>query len=96
MLLRSLLLLLLCAGHCYGARVSFFPDDLVPQVTLDAISAYEFGIHFKSNVAGTIEAIKFYKSNDVGGEWKVTLWAGDKTSLATATADLTTDSRVGW
>jgi hypothetical protein len=57
-------------------------------------SAVELGLKFKSDVAGTVVGVRFYKGQSTTGTHTGTLWSGTGTKLATAT--FTNESATGW
>ncbi|MFT4165254.1 MAG: DUF4082 domain-containing protein [Microlunatus sp.] len=57
-------------------------------------SKVQLGVAFRSNTAGTISAIRFYKAAANTGTHTVTLWSAAGSQLATATA--TNESTEGW
>jgi hypothetical protein len=54
----------------------------------------ELGVKFKSDVAGTITGIRFYKASTNTGTHIGTLWSSNGTKLATAT--FTGETASGW
>jgi hypothetical protein len=57
-------------------------------------NAVELGVKFRSDIAGSLTAIRFYKGLNDNGVHVVNLWRTDGTLLATATA--TNESASGW
>jgi hypothetical protein len=57
-------------------------------------SAVELGLKFKSDVAGTVAAVRFYKGQSTTGTHIGTLWSSTGTKLATAT--FTNETATGW
>jgi hypothetical protein len=57
-------------------------------------AAVELGVKFKSDVAGTVSGIRFYKSTQNTGTHKGTLWSSTGTKLATA--NFTNETASGW
>ena len=57
-------------------------------------SAVELGVKFKSDVAGTIKGIRFYKATANTGVHIGNLWTSNGTQLATAT--FTNETASGW
>lgn len=77
------------------------PQSLWPTVTptltgvaTNDTSSVELGVAFRSDVAGTIGAIRFYKGANEAAQHTVTLWDGSGTSLGTATT--TSETATGW
>ena len=74
---------------------SIWSDSVVPGlVDGGADSPVALGIKFRSDVAGTITGIRFYKSAANVGTHVGSLWASDGTLLATAT--FTNETASGW
>jgi hypothetical protein len=63
-------------------------------VDAGADSPLELGVKFKSDVAGTITGIRFYKASTNTGTHIGTLWSSNGTKLATAT--FTGETASGW
>ena len=57
-------------------------------------SAVELGLKFRSDVAGTVTGVRFYKGTSTTGTHTGTLWSSTGTKLATAT--FTGESASGW
>ena len=57
-------------------------------------SAVELGVKFKSDVAGTVVGVRFYKGQSTTGIHTGTLWSSTGTKLATAT--FTNETAAGW
>ncbi|MEW1954755.1 DUF4082 domain-containing protein [Terrabacter sp. NPDC080008] len=57
-------------------------------------SAVELGVRFKSDIAGQVTGIRFYKGSGNTGTHTGTLWTSDGTKLASAT--FTNESASGW
>ncbi len=57
-------------------------------------SAVELGVKFRSDVAGTVTGVRFYKASTNTGTHIGNLWASDGTLLATAT--FTNETGSGW
>jgi hypothetical protein len=75
--------------------LSIWPASTVPG-TLDGgpDSSVELGVKFKSDVAGTITGIRFYKSAGNTGTHTGTLWTSAGAQLATGTFN--SESASGW
>jgi PKD repeat protein len=75
--------------------VTIWPSTAVPG-TVDggADSSVELGIKFRSDVAGTITGIRFYKASTNTGTHVGNLWSSTGTKLATAT--FTSETASGW
>jgi hypothetical protein len=71
-----------------GEARSLWPDDPQPAL-LDAgpDGPVELGLKFRSDVAGWISGVRFYKSLANTGPHVASLWTGTGTRLATVTAD---------
>jgi hypothetical protein len=57
-------------------------------------SAVELGVKFRSDVAGTVTGVRFYKGTTTTGTHTGTLWTSTGTKLATAT--FTGETASGW
>jgi Domain of unknown function (DUF4082)/Bacterial Ig-like domain len=57
-------------------------------------SAVELGVKFRSDVAGTVTGVRFYKGTTTTGTHTGTLWSSTGTRLATAT--FTNETKSGW
>jgi len=57
-------------------------------------SAVELGLKFKSDVAGNVVGVRFYKGQSTTGTHTGTLWSSTGTKLATAT--FTSETATGW
>jgi chitodextrinase len=75
--------------------ISVFSSNAVPK-TIDSGDgqAVELGVKFKSDSAGTISGVRFYKSALNTGTHVGSLWSSTGTLLATAT--FTNESSSGW
>jgi hypothetical protein len=75
--------------------VTIWPSTAVPG-TADSgpDSAVELGVKFKSDIAGKITGIRFYKATANTGTHVGNLWSSAGTKLATAT--FTNESASGW
>jgi methionine-rich copper-binding protein CopC len=74
---------------------SIWSTSTVPQVATDPDpSATEIGVRFRSDVAGTITAIRFYKGSTNTGTHTGHLWTATGTLLATAT--FVNETATGW
>ena len=91
-------LLLACLGMWAvdpAVAVSIWPDTAVPgNVSATDTSAVEVGVKFKSDVAGTINGIRFYKAADNTNTHIGSLWTTNSTSLANVT--FTNETAGGW
>jgi LPXTG-motif cell wall-anchored protein len=78
-----------------GSTVSFFSDSSTPDfANFDDTNSNELGLKFKSDVSGTVTAIRFYKGSKNTGTHTGSLWTADGHVLATATFSGETES--GW
>jgi hypothetical protein len=74
---------------------SLFSPSAVPQVAAETdATAYELGMRFKSDVAGYVTALRFYKGTGNTGTHMGHLWSGTGTQLASAT--FTNETATGW
>ena len=75
--------------------VTIWPTTAVPSsVDGGADSSVELGVKFRSDVAGTITGIRFYKAATNTGTHVGNLWSSTGTKLATAT--FTNETASGW
>ena len=75
--------------------VTIWPTTAVPaSVDGGADSSVELGVKFRSDVAGTITGIRFYKASANTGTHVGNLWSSTGTKLATAT--FTNETASGW
>jgi Domain of unknown function (DUF4082)/Bacterial Ig-like domain len=77
------------------AAISIFPASAAPTsfATSDA-SSVELGVKFRSDVAGTVTGVRFYKGSGTTGTHTGTLWSSTGTKLATVT--FTSETATGW
>jgi hypothetical protein len=74
---------------------TIWPGTAVPgAVDSGPDSAVELGVKFRSDVAGTITGIRFYKASTNTGTHVANLWSSTGTRLATAT--FTGETASGW
>jgi len=77
------------------ASCSIWPTTAAPSVLADEeVAALQLGVKFKSDVAGTITGIRFYKSSANTGTHVGTLWTSTGTLLGNVTFNNETES--GW
>jgi Domain of unknown function (DUF4082)/Secretion system C-terminal sorting domain/Bacterial Ig domain len=73
---------------------SIWDNSTVPaNPSVSDNSAVELGVKFRSSIAGSISAIRFYKGNSVNAAYTVRLWSTGGTLLGTAAI---TTNAVGW
>jgi hypothetical protein len=77
-----------------GAPVSAWPDATVPGSFAGADAPVELGVKFRSDVAGYVTSIRFYKFAGNTGTHVGNLWSSTGTPLATAT--FTNETVSGW
>jgi hypothetical protein len=78
-----------------GCPCSIWPSSAVPKVATDADpGSVEVGVKLRSDVAGSITAIRFYKASANTGTHTGSLWAADGTKLAGGT--FTGETASGW
>jgi hypothetical protein len=78
-----------------GGEVSLFGSTDHPAVVADSDSnAVELGVRFRSDVAGTVTGIRYYRSASNTGAHTAHLWSNGGTLLASATFATTTTT--GW
>ena len=77
------------------SSVTIWPSTAVPvRADGGADSAVELGVKFRSDIAGTITGIRFYKANANTGTHVGNLWSSTGTLLASAT--FTGETGSGW
>jgi hypothetical protein len=64
------------------------------EIAVDSDGAVELGVKFRSDVAGQITGIRFYKGGGMSGTHVGNLWSASGTRLATVT--FTGESASGW
>jgi chitodextrinase len=75
--------------------VSLLSNSGVPkEIDSDDAQAVELGLKFKSDVAGTVHGVRFYKSASNTGTHTGSLWSAAGTRLATVT--FASESQSGW
>ena len=75
--------------------MTIWPSTAVPQNVDDgADESIELGVKFRSDVAGTIRGIRFYKAAANTGTHTGSLWTSTGTLLGTAT--FTNETASGW
>lgn len=93
MRLLSLLVVFCELSFCQSSFWPSNPTPKVQQVTNDSASV-TLGIQFRSDVAGTISAIRFYKGTRNTGTHIGNLWSNSGSKLATVT--FAGESASGW
>jgi hypothetical protein len=78
----------------YPCPCSIWSDSSAPAVFAADANAVELGVKFRSDVAGTITGIRFYKGSANTGTHVGSLWSRTGTLLAQAT--FTSESASGW
>ena len=81
------------------STVTIFRSTDVPAVDADGdTSAVQLGVKFRSNVAGTIRGIRFYKASTNTGTHVGSLWQSTGTSTGTLlkSATFTNETASGW
>jgi hypothetical protein len=73
---------------------SIWPGNVTPSLPFWADDPVELGLKFRSDVAGTITGIRFYKSAGNTGTHTGSLWTSTGTLLATGT--FTGETASGW
>ena len=82
-------------GQNNPSGTSIFSASATPQHPADPdTSATEVGVKFRSDVAGTITSIRFYKGSTNTGTHVGSLWTAGGTLLASAT--FTNETASGW
>ncbi|HUL97991.1 MAG TPA: N,N-dimethylformamidase beta subunit family domain-containing protein [Mycobacterium sp.] len=82
-------------GFCTGGCPTIWPSSTVPaQVDAGPDNPVELGVKFRSDVAGTITGIRFYKASTNTGTHVGNLWTSTGTLLASAT--FTGETASGW
>jgi hypothetical protein len=73
---------------------SIWPNDVSPSLPFYADNPVELGVKFRSDVAGKIAGIRFYKNPSNTGVHTGSLWSANGTLLATGT--FTKETASGW
>lgn len=76
------------------SSTTIWPNSASPSVPFYSDSPVELGVKFRSNVAGAITGIRFYKGPGNTGAHTGSLWTSDGTLLATGT--FTNETASGW
>ena len=77
------------------STVTIWPSSTVPEVVDSGPgNAVQLGVKFRSDVAGTIRGIRFYKASTNTGTHVGSLWSSTGTRLANAT--FTNETASGW
>ena len=77
------------------AATSIFSASAAPTTfATSETRSIELGVKFRSDVAGFITGVRFYKGTDTTGTHTGTLWSSTGTRLATAT--FTSETASGW
>ena len=99
--LRATVLLAIVAGlismttPITGAgSVTIWPTTATPQSVDSDNTAVEVGVRFRSDVAGTVSGVRYYKYSSNTGTHIGNLWTNGGTKLATAT--FTGETTSGW
>jgi Domain of unknown function (DUF4082) len=72
-------------SQAVGTPVSLFSSTTVPAIPVVADAAgVELGVKFRVGVAGKITAVRFYRGAAIAAGYRVNLWDGAGTQLATA------------
>ena len=78
-----------------GAGVTIWPSTAVPSTAdIGPDRAIELGVKFRSDVAGSVTGIRFFKAAGNGGTHVGNLWSSSGKRLATAT--FTAETASGW
>ena len=82
-------------AKAYTCPCSIWPANPTPATITDTdAKSVELGVKFRSDVAGSITGIRFYKGPQNTGAHTGTLWSNSGAQLATAT--FTSESASGW
>jgi PKD repeat protein len=74
--------------------VTIWPDSAVPDRQDPDTASVELGVKFRSDVAGYIKGIRFYKMAGTTGTHTCALWSRTGTKLASGT--FTNETATGW
>lgn len=77
-----------------AGRASIWPESATPSLLFWADNPVELGVKFRSDFAGTITGIRFYKSAGNTGTHTGSLWTSSGALLATGT--FTNETASGW
>ena len=78
----------------YSASTLFSPKDVPTIASVDNANSLEVGVRFQSTVAGTVTAIRFYKSVKNIGSHTGNLWSAAGKLLGSVT--FTNETASGW
>ena len=79
----------------YACPCSLFPATATPAlISSGDASAVELGLKFKSDVAGSVTGVRFYKATNNTGTHTGHLWSASGTLLASVT--FTSETASGW
>jgi VCBS repeat-containing protein len=81
-------------GVAASAPVSLFSTQTPANLNTNDTNPVELGVRFTTSAAGTVTAIKFYKSSQDTGTHTGSLWSSAGTRLATVT--FTNETASGW
>jgi hypothetical protein len=76
------------------AASNIWPNNVSPSIPFWVDSPVELGVKFRSDIAGTITGIRFYKAGANNGVHTGSLWNSTGTLLATGT--FTNETAGGW
>jgi methionine-rich copper-binding protein CopC len=95
LMLASVVLAIASAGASSAWAATIWPDTARPAVETDPDKkSVELGLKFRSDVAGTVTGIRFYKGPQNTGSHTGSLWTGAGVRLASAV--FTNESASGW
>jgi len=77
-----------------GATSIFSASAAPTAFATSDTSSVELGVKFRSDVAGNVTGVRFYKGTGTTGTHTGTLWSSNGTKLATAT--FTSETASGW
>ena len=77
-----------------ASTASIWPGQVAPSIPFYADSPVELGVKFRSDVAGAITGVRFYKAGGATGTHTGSLWSSSGTLLATGT--FTNETASGW
>ena len=77
-----------------SAGASIWPSSASPSIPFYADKSVELGVKLRSDVAGTITGVRFYKGIGSTGQHTGTLWTAGGTLLATGT--FVNETASGW
>ncbi len=96
LLLPALMAVSPAAAPAVASSISVLEEQVPPTLVDPDRVSVELGATFSSSEAGTVSAIRFYKTAANAGPHVVNLWSPDGKVLATATLPVSDETSDGW